>query len=102
MLLLDAGALTVLEAAPPRCPWRPPGPEEWAEFLHLPGKLFTNFNEVRDEIVRDTNAKTGGDKGADKHPPVPAIACGGVTGCRALAALAPLCRWQASRLSRST
>jgi hypothetical protein len=40
------------------------GPEEWAEFLHVPGKIFTNFNDVREEIVRDTNAKTGGDKGA--------------------------------------
>ena len=45
------------------------GPEEWAEFLHMPGKMFTNFNEVRDEIVRDTNAKTGGDKGAKVHTP---------------------------------
>lgn len=27
----------------------------WAEFLHLPGKRFTNFDLVREEIVRETN-----------------------------------------------
>jgi hypothetical protein len=27
-------------------------PDEWGEFLHLPGKKFTNFDEIRDEINR--------------------------------------------------
>ena len=34
--------------------------EEWGEFLHIPGKKFFNFDEIRDEIVNDTDAKTGG------------------------------------------
>ena len=38
-------------------------PEEWGEFLHLPGVKFTDFNEIREEIVRDTNAKTGSNAG---------------------------------------
>mmetsp|Transcript_20517 Transcript_20517/g.33754 ORF Transcript_20517/g.33754 Transcript_20517/m.33754 type:complete len:1065 (+) Transcript_20517:158-3352(+) len=38
----------------------PPGSnEEWGEFLHVPNKKFHSFEEVRDEIVRDTNRSTG-------------------------------------------
>ncbi|KAJ3127444.1 vacuolar protein sorting-associated protein 1 [Nowakowskiella sp. JEL0407] len=33
--------------------------EEWGEFLHIPGRKFTDFNEIREEIVRDTDAKVG-------------------------------------------
>lgn len=33
--------------------------EEWGEFLHLPNKRFYNFEEIRAEIVRETDAKTG-------------------------------------------
>ncbi|KAJ3244506.1 vacuolar protein sorting-associated protein 1, partial [Chytriomyces hyalinus] len=31
--------------------------EEWGEFLHIPGKKFTDFNEIRDEINRETETK---------------------------------------------
>lgn len=34
--------------------------DEWGEFLHLPNKKFYDFNEIRDEIIADTDAKTGG------------------------------------------
>lgn len=34
-------------------------PNEWGEFLHLPGQKFYNFNKIRDEIVKDTELKTG-------------------------------------------
>ncbi|KAI9359261.1 Dynamin central region-domain-containing protein [Zopfochytrium polystomum] len=34
-------------------------PEEWGEFLHVPGKKFVDFEEIREEIVRETEAKTG-------------------------------------------
>ena len=34
-------------------------PDEWGEFLHLPGQKFYDFNKIREEIVRDTEAKTG-------------------------------------------
>lgn len=33
--------------------------DEWGEFLHIPNKKFYNFNDIRDEIVRETDAKTG-------------------------------------------
>ena len=32
---------------------------EWAEFLHLPGKKFTDFSAVRDEIVAETERGAG-------------------------------------------
>ncbi|KAJ3340596.1 vacuolar protein sorting-associated protein 1 [Gonapodya sp. JEL0774] len=43
-------------------------PLEWGEFLHLPGKKFTNFDEIRDEIVRDTDAKVGRNAGVSDLP----------------------------------
>lgn len=33
--------------------------DEWGEFLHLPGQKFYDFNKIREEIVRDTELKTG-------------------------------------------
>lgn len=35
-------------------------PYEWGEFLHLPGEKFHDFQKIREEIVRDTELKTGG------------------------------------------
>ena len=32
---------------------------DWAEFLHLPGKRFTDFTAVRDEIVAETERGAG-------------------------------------------
>ena len=32
---------------------------EWAEFLHLPGKRFTDFLAVRDEIAAETERGAG-------------------------------------------
>ncbi|KAF7342763.1 Vacuolar protein sorting-associated protein 1 [Mycena sanguinolenta] len=45
-----------------------PRQEEWGEFLHLPGKKFFDFNEIRNEIVRDTEAKTGRNAGISPLP----------------------------------
>lgn len=42
--------------------------EEWGEFLHLPNKRFYNFEEIRDEIVRETEAKTGKNLGISAVP----------------------------------
>lgn len=33
--------------------------DEWGEFLHLPGRKFFDFNEIREEIIRETESKTG-------------------------------------------
>ncbi|KAH3731783.1 dynamin GTPase [Pelomyxa schiedti] len=42
--------------------------EEWGEFLHRPGVLFTNFNDIRDEIVAETDRMTGKNKGISPDP----------------------------------
>ncbi|KAI9221628.1 Dynamin central region-domain-containing protein [Blastocladiella britannica] len=43
-------------------------PDEWGEFLHLPGKKFFNFDDIRNEIVRDTNEKAGKNTGLSNLP----------------------------------
>ncbi|TPX48889.1 hypothetical protein SeMB42_g02821 [Synchytrium endobioticum] len=43
-------------------------PDEWGEFLHLPGRKFTNFDEIRDEIVKDTELKVGRNAGVSNQP----------------------------------
>ncbi|KAI0692211.1 Dynamin central region-domain-containing protein [Cytidiella melzeri] len=42
--------------------------DEWGEFLHLPGQKFYDFNKIREEIVRDTEAKTGRNAGISPLP----------------------------------
>ncbi|CUM68325.1 uncharacterized protein PRCAT00006047001 [Priceomyces carsonii] len=42
--------------------------DEWGEFLHLPGKKFFNFEDIRSEIVRETDAKTGKNLGISPVP----------------------------------
>ncbi|XP_057465658.1 dynamin-related protein 3A-like [Actinidia eriantha] len=42
--------------------------EEYGEFLHLPGKRFFDFNEIRREIQAETEREAGGNKGvSDKQ-----------------------------------
>ena len=45
-----------------------PNPDEWGEFLHLPGEKFYDFDKIRDEIVRDTELKTGKNAGISPQP----------------------------------
>ncbi|KAI0806912.1 Dynamin central region-domain-containing protein [Fomes fomentarius] len=47
---------------------QPNGAHEWGEFLHLPGQKFYDFNKIREEIVRDTEAKTGKNAGISPLP----------------------------------
>ncbi|TFK27351.1 VpsA protein [Coprinopsis marcescibilis] len=42
--------------------------DEWGEFLHLPGQKLYDFHKIRDEIVRDTEAKTGKNAGISPQP----------------------------------
>ena len=42
--------------------------QEWGEFLHLPGRKFTNFGEIRTEIIRETERLTGTNKGIHPTP----------------------------------
>lgn len=46
----------------------PGQPQEWGEFLHIPGRKFTDFNEIREEIVRDTDLKCGKNTGVNDLP----------------------------------
>ncbi|KDN53360.1 putative VPS1-member of the dynamin family of GTPase [Tilletiaria anomala UBC 951] len=43
-------------------------PDEWGEFLHLPGEKFFDFEKIREEIVRDTELKTGKGVGISPQP----------------------------------
>jgi len=43
-------------------------PDEWGEFLHIPGQKFFDFNKIRDEIDRETAAKVGRNAGISPAP----------------------------------
>ena len=36
--------------------------DEWARFLHTKNKVFTDFDEVRKEIIDETDRVTGSNK----------------------------------------
>ncbi|KAI5780821.1 Dynamin central region-domain-containing protein [Geopyxis carbonaria] len=42
--------------------------DEWGEFLHIPGQKFFDFNKIREEIIRETEAKTGRNVNVSPHP----------------------------------
>ena len=47
----------------------PPTPaEEWGEFLHIPGKRFYNFENIRKEIENETSRIAGINKGISRIP----------------------------------
>lgn len=43
-------------------------PTEWGEFLHIPGKRFYNFDEIRSEIETETARIAGLNKGISRLP----------------------------------
>lgn len=43
-------------------------PEEYGEFLHMPGKKFFDFAAIRVEIIAETERLTGRNKGIDHTP----------------------------------
>ncbi|KAJ2902199.1 uncharacterized protein MKZ38_000933 [Zalerion maritima] len=42
--------------------------DEWGEFLHVPGKKFYDFTQIREEISRETEAKVGRNSGISPAP----------------------------------
>lgn len=44
------------------------GQGEWAEFHHLPGRKFENFEHVRQEIENETSRIAGHNKGINRQP----------------------------------
>ncbi|KAJ3374166.1 Dynamin- GTPase protein [Allomyces arbusculus] len=49
-------------------PEAPDEPDEWAEFQHLPGQQFVDFDEVKREIERETARIAGDNKGISDEP----------------------------------
>ncbi|KAI8472465.1 MAG: the Dynamin A Gtpase domain complexed with Gdp, determined As myosin fusion [Monoraphidium minutum] len=43
-------------------------PREWGEFLHAPGKIFTDFERIRQEIQSETERVSGGNKNISDKP----------------------------------
>ncbi len=41
---------------------KPKDADEWGVFLHIKNKLFTNFDEIRQEIENETDRMTGKNK----------------------------------------
>jgi dynamin 1-like protein len=41
---------------------------EWAEFVHIPSRRFTDFSDVKREIENETARVAGNNKGIDRHP----------------------------------
>ncbi|QLL33510.1 hypothetical protein HG536_0E04210 [Torulaspora globosa] len=48
--------------------YQAPNTEEWGEFLHLPGRRFYDFKEIRKEIEKETARIAGKNKGISKVP----------------------------------
>jgi dynamin 1-like protein len=52
----------------PHTPASVAGQQEWGEFLHIPGRKFYDFAEVRREIENETARIAGNNKGIDRQP----------------------------------
>ncbi|CBX95713.1 similar to dynamin-like GTPase Dnm1 [Plenodomus lingam JN3] len=52
----------------PHTPASVSGQQEWAEFLHVPGRKFYDFAEVRREIENETSRIAGNNKGINRQP----------------------------------
>eukprot|EP00798_Chlamydomonas_sp_ICE-L_P011574 gene11574-34273_t len=59
----SSGKSSVLEALLVKTP---NSSQEWGEFLHLPGKQFHDFDEIRDEIQAETERVAAGKNVSDK------------------------------------
>ncbi|KAL5116264.1 Dynamin-related GTPase protein [Pleosporales sp. CAS-2024a] len=52
----------------PHTPASVAGQQEWGEFLHIPGRKFYDFDEVRREIENETARIAGNNKGINRQP----------------------------------
>ncbi|KAI8870093.1 hypothetical protein GQ42DRAFT_162993 [Ramicandelaber brevisporus] len=64
----SSGSATTSPATPAAKPASEEEAAEWGEFLHKPGVKFYDFSKIRDEIVRDTELKTGRNAGISPLP----------------------------------
>lgn len=56
------------EASKPHTPAAVAAHDEWAEFHHVPGRRFWDFQEVKREIENETARIAGNNKGIDRQP----------------------------------
>lgn len=52
-------------------PYKSPGAarrSEWAEFVHIPNRKFTDFSDVKREIENETSRVAGNNKGINRQP----------------------------------
>lgn len=42
--------------------------EEWGKFLHTKDKVYTNFDDIRREVERETDRMAGANKGICPEP----------------------------------
>jgi dynamin 1-like protein len=56
------------EAYMPHTPAAVAAHDEWAEFHHIPGRKFQDFNQVRAEIENETARIAGNNKGINRQP----------------------------------
>lgn len=52
----------------PHTPASVSGQQEWGEFLHIPGRRFYDFGEVKREIEAETARIAGNNKGINRQP----------------------------------
>jgi dynamin 1-like protein len=52
----------------PHTPASVRGQQEWAEFLHIPGRRFWDFQDVKREIEAETARIAGNNKGISRQP----------------------------------
>ncbi|KAB8356389.1 hypothetical protein FH972_023972 [Carpinus fangiana] len=52
----------------PHTPAAVSGQDEWAEFHHIPGRKFTDFQDVKREIENETARIAGNNKGINRQP----------------------------------
>ncbi|KAH7372325.1 Dynamin central region-domain-containing protein [Pyrenochaeta sp. MPI-SDFR-AT-0127] len=52
----------------PHTPASVAGQAEWGEFLHIPGRRFYDFTEVKREIENETSRIAGNNKGINRQP----------------------------------
>uniref|UniRef100_A0A669DS39 Dynamin-1-like protein n=1 Tax=Oreochromis niloticus TaxID=8128 RepID=A0A669DS39_ORENI len=48
--------------------WHPVDTEEWGKFLHTKNKIYTDFDEIRQEIENETERISGNNKGISDEP----------------------------------
>lgn len=60
--------LQLINIPPPNDQKKRPAFEEWGEFLHKPNEMFSDFQQIKAEIEKETDRVTGSNKGISHQP----------------------------------